>query len=90
MWKTLKTAVNLPRSERSGKFTPRSDCAGLREIAKKPRDASQNMAAQLRFAKLNLNKQDFSINVLWTDETKGEMIGEIQTQHVGTNTAEEA
>jgi len=32
------------------------------------------MAAQLRFAKLHLNKaQDFWNNVLWTDQTKVEM-----------------
>ena len=33
-WKTFKTAFNLPRSERPSKFTPRSDCAMLRETIK--------------------------------------------------------
>ena len=51
------------------------------------------MAAQLRFAKLHLNKpQDFWNNVLWTDQTKVEIIqsstfGENQMQHISTNTS---
>ena len=41
------------------------------------------MAAQLRFAKLHLNKpQDFWNNVLWTDQTKVEMFGHNAQQHV--------
>ena len=33
--------------------------------------SKKNMAAQLRFAKLHLNKpQDLWYNVIWTDETK--------------------
>ena len=44
---------------------------------------TKNMAAQLRFAKLHLNKaQDFWINVLWTDQTKVEMFGPNAQQHV--------
>jgi len=34
-WKTFKTASNLSRSGHTNKFTPRSDCAMLRHIAKK-------------------------------------------------------
>lgn len=33
-WKTFKTVGNLPRSEHSNKFTPRSDFIMLRETAK--------------------------------------------------------
>ena len=41
---------------------------------KKPLLSKTNMAAQLRLAKLHLNKpQDFWNNVLWTDQTKAEM-----------------
>ena len=40
------------------------------------------MAAQLRFAKLHLNKpKDFWKNVLWTDQTKVEMFGHNAYQH---------
>lgn len=35
--KMLKTAPNNPRSGLSSKFTPRSNCAMLRDIARNPR-----------------------------------------------------
>ena len=45
--------------------------------------SKKNMAAQLRFAKLHLNKpQDFWNNVLWTDDTEVEMFGHNPQQHV--------
>ncbi|XP_053577468.1 uncharacterized protein LOC128666737 isoform X3 [Bombina bombina] len=46
-WKTFKTVANLPRSGRPSKFTPRSDRAMLREIAKKPRVTSQTLQASV-------------------------------------------
>jgi len=40
--------------------------------------SKKNMVAWFRSAKLNLNKpQDFWHNVLWTDETKVEMFGDV-------------
>ena len=45
--------------------------------------SKKNMAAQLRFAKLHLNKpQDFWNNVLWTDQTKVEMRDHNVQHHV--------
>jgi len=61
----------------------------LESLRGKPLLSNINMAAQLRFVKLHLNKpQDWS-NVLWTDETKVEMCGhnahcETRTQHIST------
>ena len=44
---------------------------------RKPFLTKKNMAAQLRFETLHLNKtQDFWNNVPWTDETKAEMSGD--------------
>jgi len=40
-WKTFKTVANLPRSGRPSKFTPRSNCAMLKEITKHPRTKPQ-------------------------------------------------
>ena len=53
---------------------------------RKPLLSKKNMAAQLLFAKLHLNKpQDFWNNVLWTDQTKVEMFGHNAQQHVWRN-----
>ena len=53
---------------------------------RKPLLSKKNMAAQLRFAWLHLNKpQDFWNNVLWTDETKVEISGHKAQQLVWRN-----
>ena len=50
---------------------------------RKPLLSKNNMAAQLRFVKLHLNKaQDFWNNVLWTEQSKVEMFGHNAQQHV--------
>ncbi|CAI5768315.1 TCB1 transposase [Podarcis lilfordi] len=58
-WKTFQTVVNLPRSGRPCKFTPRSDRAMLREIAKNPRVTSR--ALQASVSTLNVKVHDSTI-----------------------------
>nr|XP_028576306.1 zinc finger protein 577-like isoform X2 [Podarcis muralis] len=58
-WKTFQTVANLPRSGRPSKFTPRSDRAMLREIAKNPRVTSQ--ALQASVSMLNVKVHDSTI-----------------------------
>ena len=55
-WETFKTVANLPRSGRPSNFTPRSDHAMLREIAKNPGVTSQTLQASVSM--LNVKVHD--------------------------------
>uniref|UniRef100_A0A3Q0SLK0 Uncharacterized protein n=1 Tax=Amphilophus citrinellus TaxID=61819 RepID=A0A3Q0SLK0_AMPCI len=48
-WKTLKTDASLSGSGCPSKFTPRSDCAVLRETAQTPRATSQTLQNLSKF-----------------------------------------
>uniref|UniRef100_A0A3Q2ZGL4 Tc1-like transposase DDE domain-containing protein n=1 Tax=Kryptolebias marmoratus TaxID=37003 RepID=A0A3Q2ZGL4_KRYMA len=69
-WETFKMAANLPRIGHPSKFTPRSDCAMLRESEENSRAVRRkllvlkqtNLTAQLKFAKLHMN--DFKLQML--------------------------
>lgn len=61
-------------------------CGLFRSVAQRKSLLSErNMAAQLRFKKLHLNKHQDFWNCVRTDESKVEMFRENQTRHISTN-----
>uniref|UniRef100_A0A9J8B3Q1 Transposase n=1 Tax=Cyprinus carpio carpio TaxID=630221 RepID=A0A9J8B3Q1_CYPCA len=46
-WRTFKTTVNMPRSGRPSKFTPRADRKMLKEVTQNPKISSQDLQQAL-------------------------------------------
>ncbi len=54
-WKSAITVVNLPKSGRPTKFTPRAQGRLIQEVIKEPRTASKELQASLASIKLSVH-----------------------------------
>ena len=67
-WKTFNTVANLPRTECHSRCNTRSDCAALREIAKKKKKKKKNPRATFQTLKaspsmLKIKVHDWTIRL---------------------------